>query len=94
MASLFQRIKELYPDVAKALEKEEFLSDDDIRSLTLEDLLPGPRTLRQRKDVYELQQQATVTLVEDDSDPQIIILFCPIMSRIELDLATAMAKPP
>ncbi|KAJ3583383.1 hypothetical protein NHX12_017493 [Muraenolepis orangiensis] len=170
MAGLFQRIRDSYPGVAVQLKEANFHSDDDIRTLSREDLhelLPGPGNLGQRKAVYELIHQqpirdllnnvkafipadtltaaltengvlvdyllilkelttqveqiptvklmsivsgntldsektlldrvrymGNITLVEDSSDPQLIVVFCPITSRIESDLESVMAKRP
>ncbi|XP_056436735.1 uncharacterized protein si:ch211-245h14.1 isoform X5 [Gadus chalcogrammus] len=59
MAGLLEKIKDLYPDQARAIEKENFRSDNDIRTLTREDLheLLGPKNLKQRKAIYELINQ-------------------------------------
>ncbi|CAL8393292.1 unnamed protein product [Gadus morhua 'NCC'] len=69
MAGLLEKIKDLYPDQARAIEKEDFRSDDDIRTLTREDLdeLLGPKNLKQRKAVYELihQQKPIGDLLKD-----------------------------
>ncbi|XP_056436742.1 uncharacterized protein LOC130374154 isoform X3 [Gadus chalcogrammus] len=73
MAGLLKEIKDLYPDVARELEKAEFRSDDEIRTLTREDLhelLRGPKKLKQRKAVYELihQQKPIGDLLKDLKD--------------------------
>ncbi|XP_059898492.1 uncharacterized protein si:ch211-245h14.1 isoform X2 [Gadus macrocephalus] len=69
MAGLLEKIKDLYPDQARELEKENFRSDNDIRTLTKEDLqeLLGPKNLKQRKAVYELihQQKPIGDLLKD-----------------------------
>ncbi|CAL8393901.1 unnamed protein product [Arctogadus glacialis] len=69
MAGLLEKIKDHYPDQARELEKENFRSDDDIRTLTREDLeeLLGPKNLKQRKAVYELihQQKPIGDLLKD-----------------------------
>ncbi|CAL8313941.1 unnamed protein product [Lota lota] len=70
MAVLFKKIKDRYPDVARELEKADFRSDDEIRTLTRDDLhelLIGPAKLKQRKAVYELihQQKPIGELLKD-----------------------------
>ncbi|KAJ3607190.1 hypothetical protein NHX12_026703 [Muraenolepis orangiensis] len=63
MAGLFQRIRDSYPGVAVQLKEANFHSDDDIRTLSREDLhelLPGPGNLGQRKAVYELIHQQPI----------------------------------
>ncbi|KAJ3607189.1 hypothetical protein NHX12_026702, partial [Muraenolepis orangiensis] len=53
------------------------------------------KTLDSEKTLLDrVRFMGNITLVEDSSDPQLIVVFCPITSRIESDLESVMAKRP
>ncbi|KAJ3607187.1 hypothetical protein NHX12_026700 [Muraenolepis orangiensis] len=53
------------------------------------------KTLDSEKTLLDrVRYMGNITLVEDSSDPQLIVVFCPITSRIESNLESVMAKRP